>query len=299
MIKLITHNDLDGVGCYIIANYILHEQIDANYCNYKNVNDVVLETLEKHDKYEKIFITDISVNEEVANKLDKIKDKVQLLDHHPTALFLNNYDWANVEIECSKGKTCGTQMLFDYLEKDYNNLSEPTLKYFIELVRRYDTWEWKDKYNDLDAKHLNDLMYIIGIEDFIIDMLTKIDEDIYLFDKLSLKLLEIKQKEIDRYVDEKDKTIMVKEILGYNAGIVFAENHISELGNRLNELHPELDFIIIINREIISYRTIKDNINLSEIAKVFGGGGHPKASGSQIDECCIDNYIKNIFNIKA
>ncbi|MDI0267862.1 DHHA1 domain-containing protein [Clostridioides difficile] len=299
MIKLITHNDLDGVGCYIIANYILHEQIEVNYCNYKNVNDVVLDTLEKHDKYEKVFITDISVNKEVAKKLDKIKDKIQLLDHHPTALFLNNYDWANVEIECSKSKTCGTQMLFDYLKRDYNNLSESTLKCFIELVRRYDTWEWKDKYNDLDAKHLNDLMYIIGIEDFIIDMLTKIDKNTDLFDKLSLKLLEIKQKEIDRYVDEKDKTIMVKEILGYNAGIVFAENHISELGNRLSELHPELDFIIIINREIISYRTIKDNINLSKIAKIFGGGGHPKTSGSQIDECCIDNYIKNIFNIKS
>lgn len=132
------------------------------------------------------------------------------------------------------------------------------------------------------------------------DMLTKIDSDeMCLFDKLSLKLLEIKQKEIDRYVEKKDENIMVKEILGYNAGIVFAENHISELGNKLSELHPELDFIVIINREIISYRTIKDNINLSEIAKVFGGGGNPKASGSQIDESCIDNYIKDIFNIKS
>ncbi|MDW0050205.1 hypothetical protein RHK18_19410 [Clostridioides difficile] len=45
MIKLITHNDLDGVGCCIIAKYILREQIDVNYCNYKNINDVVLDTL--------------------------------------------------------------------------------------------------------------------------------------------------------------------------------------------------------------------------------------------------------------
>ncbi|ENY8365389.1 TPA: DHH family phosphoesterase [Clostridioides difficile] len=300
MIKLITHNDLDGVGCCIIAKYILREQIDVNYCNYKNINDVVLDTLKNHDKYEQILITDISVNEDVAKKLDRIKNKVQLLDHHPTALFLNNYDWANVEIECNKGKTCGTQMLFNYLQRCYDDTSESTLKYFIELVRRYDTWEWKDKYNDLDAKYLNDLMYIMGIEDFIMDMLTKIDSDeMCLFDKLSLKLLEIKQKEIDRYVEKKDENIMVKEILGYNAGIVFAENHISELGNKLSELHPELDFIVIINREIISYRTIKDNINLSEIAKVFGGGGNPKASGSQIDESCIDNYIKDIFNIKS
>ncbi|MDW0050206.1 hypothetical protein RHK18_19415 [Clostridioides difficile] len=97
-------------------------------------------------------------------------------------------------------------MLFNYLQRCYDDTSESTLKYFIELVRRYDTWEWKDKYNDLDAKYLNDLMYIMGIEDFIMDMLTKIDSDeMCLFDKLSLKLLEIKQKEIDRYVEKKMK----------------------------------------------------------------------------------------------
>lgn len=296
MIKLITHNDLDGVGCYIIAKYLMQEEINVSYCSYKNVNDVVLEVIENHEQYDEILITDIYVNEDVAEKLNKIKNKIRLLDHHHTSLFLNKYDWADVEMECQQGKTCGTKMLFDYLKSSCHDYVGCIAKLFVELVRRYDTWEWNDKYNDESPKKLNDLMYIMGREDFIKDILSKINAGVFLFDKLNLKLLELKQREIDSYILKKDKDLIIKDILGYNAGIVFAESHISELGNKLSELHPELDFIAMINQETVSYRTIKEDVNLGEVAKHFGGGGHPKASGSQISAYCVDRFIEDIFN---
>lgn len=298
MIKLITHNDLDGVGCYVVAKYFLDAEIDVSYCDYKNVNEIVLDVIKTHEQYDEILITDISVNEEVAEKLNNLEDKVKLLDHHPTALFLNKYTWAKVEIECDKGKTCGTQMLFDDLKSVSNDYIKCIPKLFVELVRRYDTWEWKDKYNDEKPRKLNDLMYIVGKEYFIEDMLSKINTGVDIFDKFSLKLLELRQKEVDRYIEKKDDNLIIKDILGYNVGIVFADNFISELGDKLSELHPELDFIAMINQETISYRTTKDNVNLSEIAKHFGGGGHPKASGSQMDKRCVDDFIEDIFNIK-
>lgn len=295
MIKLITHTDLDGIGCYVVAKYFLTKEIDVSYCDYKNVNEVVNDIMEKHEDYEEILITDISVNEEVAEKLDKIKNKVKLLDHHPTALFLNKYDWANVEIECDKGKTCGTKMLFDYFKKDNINSS---ICYFVELVRKYDTWEWKNKYNDEIPKQLNDLMYMLGRKEFVEDMIYKTNSNEVLFDNLYCKLLELKQREIDNYIKQKDKKLLIKNILGYNAGVVFAESHLSELGNKLSELHPELDFIAMINQETISYRTVKEDVNLSEVAKCFGGGGHPKASGSQVNAYCLDKFIEDLFKIR-
>lgn len=79
---------------------------------------------------------------------------------------------------------------------------------------------------------------------------------------------------------------------------MFAESYLSELGNRLSELHPELDFIAMVNQETISYRTVKEDVNLSEIAKCFGGGGHPKASGSQVSAYCVDKFIEDIFKIR-
>lgn len=293
MIKLITHNDLDGVGCYIVAKYFLEEEIDVSYCSYKNINEITSQVIDNEEKYSQIIITDISVNEYISEKLNQLRRcKVVLLDHHPTALFLNKYEWAKVEIECDKGKTCGTKLLFDQLKVGNEN---PAICYFVELVRKYDTWEWKDKYNDEIPKQLNDLMYMIGREEFIKDMVYKTKSNEVLFDNLYCKLLDLRQNEIDRYIEKKEKNIVVKNILGYKAGIVFADNFISELGNKLSGLHPELDFIAMINQETISYRTIKEDVNLSEIAKVFGGGGHPKASGSQISENNINNFIDMLF----
>ena len=38
----------------------------------------------------------------------------------------------------------------------------------------------------------------------------------------------------------------------------------------------------MVNQKSISYRTTKEDIDLSEIAKHFGGGGHPKAAGAEL-----------------
>lgn len=293
MIKLITHTDLDGVGCHVVASYFLKNYIDVSYCDYSNVNKKVLEVLTNHEEYSKIFITDISVDEEVAEKLDKIKYKIILLDHHPTALYLNKYNWAKIELKCECGKTCGTRMLFEYFMPDYFNSS---INDFVELVRRYDTWEWKDKYNDNRPKQLNDLLDIIGREEFVEDMIFRTYNNEVLFSNIYYKILEFRQNEINMYVEDKNKNIIVQDILGHKAGVVFAERFISELGNKLSEKHPELDFIVIIDNNKISYRTVKDDVDLSQIAKHFGGGGHPKASGSQIRNDVIYDYIKKLFN---
>lgn len=299
MIKLITHNDLDGIGCYVVAKYFIEEEIDVSYCSYKNVNEVALETIKNIDKYSKVFITDISVTEEVAKELDKFKDKVRLFDHHPTALFLDDYYvWALVKTDGISGKTCGTELFFNYLKAGEFNISEVVLEVFVDMVRRYDTWEWKEL-NDLQSKQLNDLMYIVGKEEFAEDMIYKTRHNYKLFGEVDKRILELRQNEIDRYVEKKDKNIIEVDVLGYKAGVVIADNFVSELGNKLSERHPELDFIAIVNQETVSYRTVKDDVNLSEVAKVFGGGGHPKASGSQIDNDTIKNFVNELFDPKV
>lgn len=96
---------------------------------------------------------------------------------------------------------------------------------------------------------------------------------------------------------EKNKDLFITSVMGYKAGIVFAESHQSELGNRLSTMNPELDFIAMITQRGISYRTIKDNVNVSEITKHFGVGCHPKTSGCPIPNGCLESFIENIFKI--
>ena len=162
----------------------------------------------------------------------------------------------------------------------------------------YDTWEWKEK-NALKSKQLNDLLYIYQRDLFIKKIYSKLILKKPIFDAETKLLLDIRQNEIDEYINKKSK-ILIETVIGeYNVGVIFADNFISELGNKLCEMNPELDFIAIVGQKAISYRTVKDNIDLSKFAKKYGGGGHTKASGSPVDKDTIISFINNIFGTKG
>lgn len=303
MVKLFTHTDLDGVGCAILAHLAFNFEIDIEYCDYANINEKVMNYLNTNDGSSYIYITDISVNKEVAELLDK-RGGVHLLDHHPTALGLNKYSWCKVMVEDLSGvKTSGIKMFYHWLcingcfvDELENNQA---LNRFAELVRNYDTWRWStlgDK--GLICKQVNDLLYLYGRERFIRWCLSEIHDEVfprlYAADELVLKL---KQQEIDEYIKEKDEQLFTSPMCGMNCGFVFAERYFSELGNRLCELHPEIDFVAMIDMSgAVSYRTVKGNVDLGEdVAKLFGGGGHPKAAGSQFSQDVIMKTIESIF----
>lgn len=136
-------------------------------------------------------------------------------------------------------------------------------------------------------------------EDFFTDITNSFKNKTHIFSAEDLIILKYRQKEIDRYIEKKNKQLEVTEILGYKAGVVLADNYLSELGNCLSKLNPELDFIAMVNQKSISYRTTKDDIDLSKIAKHFGGGGHPKASGSRVSERQIDDFMNILFHNRS
>ena len=301
MIKLFTHTDLDGVSCEILGKIAFEEDINVVRCNYGDIDAKVEEFINSAEEYDKLFITDISVNKEIADKLLSISDKVILLDHHKTALWLNEYPFALVQVEDeSIGKMCGAYLFYEYLKKNHKEFDDtPALKLFIDYVRMYDTWEWKEKYDNIIPKRLNDLMYIDGPNEFIDKMVYRLGNNLFIFDDTDLMKLQIEQTYINSYIAQKNETLMVNDDLfpEYTVGITFADKYISELGNKLCELHPELDFVVLINMSTltVSYRTVKNDLDLSDIAKGFGGGGHPKASGSRFDASIVNDMLNNIF----
>lgn len=310
MIKLFTHTDLDGVGCAVLAKiaYADIEDIDIEYCNYDEINDKVnnffINTeLEIEDM---CHITDISITNEIARNINDNSSQFYLLDHHSTALELNKYDWCSVKIEdeYTKLKTCGTEMYYNWLvDNGHLDCRDGQIREFVSIVRDYDTWRWSTiGTNGIICKQINDLLYLYGREKFIDWCISRIeDKKLPLLSESDKLLLEIKQKEIDDYIDKKDKSIYPGYLCGYTCGFVFAERFFSELGNKLCLRHPDLDFIAMIDIDgTISYRTIKDDIDLgNDIAKLFGGGGHFKAAGSQFsNNIIISDVLDNIFNKK-
>lgn len=306
--KLFSHTDLDGYGCNILFESMLsnHVEYDCENLNYDSINERIKEFIanSEYKEYDKIFITDISVNEEVSQRITELyhneKVNFQLIDHHPTASWLNIYDWC--EVTCGT-KESGASLLLDYI---INNENDVTFAFkdiykicyvaqLVEMIRLYDTWEWKEQNNDIPKK-LNDLFYLLGAKKFM----KTLEENNYNVDetlKANKDIMEVEQNKIERYIDSKNKTIIPATIKNYKIGVVFAEQYISELGNRLSEMNPIYDLIAIISDNSISYRTVKEDIDCGAFAKLFGGGGHPKAAGSQITDENKQLYINKLFNI--
>lgn len=312
-LKLFTHNDLDGVANIILAKqlikYGIYDELDYEICNYKDINEKVLKYLETPTDNTDLIITDISVNEEVAEILDKKNIKKQLFDHHATALNLNKYSWCKVEtirkdsvsIDNPDGfKISATNIFFNTIVQPqlilkWNREQAFAITEFVFLVDEYDTWAWESN-ETIEAKRLNDLLYIKGIEKFIENITEKINKGLELFDENDNTLLDRKQMLIDYYILKKEKEMITIDIENLKTGVVCAEEYISELASQILKRKEDLDIMIIINGNQISFRTRKDNINVSKLAQKYGGGGHFKASGCTFTDEMKKRAFNSIFN---
>lgn len=305
MYQLFSHNDLDGVGCGIVAKLAFGDQISVRYLPVGALDNQVVYYLEKEraegSKENALFITDLSVNEANEKDIEEFVHqggKVTLIDHHKTATHLNQYEWGHVTVQYENGRlSCATSLLYDYLIKQNQLERTHALDEFVELVRQYDTWEW-DANNNMKAKQLNDLFFLTSIDEFEERMINRLlTSSHFQFSEFEEKLLTIEKDKMERYIKRKNREIVQVYLEPYYAGIVHAESYHSELGNALGKEHEHLDYIAILNlgSRKISFRTVHDRVDVAAIASEFGGGGHAKASGSQLTEKVFETYVKPAF----
>ncbi|MBT2689472.1 oligoribonuclease [Bacillus sp. ISL-47] len=303
MYRLYTHNDLDGVGCGIVAKIAFGKDVEIRYNSVMGLDHQIEKLFEQEKKLKDdfLFITDLSVNEENTIRIDDLSKsggKVRLIDHHKTALHFNEYSWGRVKVNYEDGRlTAATSLLYEYLLEHELIKQSPALDEFVELVRQYDTWEW-DQNENIKAKNLNDLFFMVSIDEFEEKMTERIlNAKHFDFDDFEQKLLEMEEEKIERYVRRKKREIIQTFIGDFCAGIVHAESYHSELGNELGKDNPHLDYIAILNLggKKISFRTIHDHVDVSAIAGQFGGGGHAKASGCSMGKEAFQLFVNDIF----
>lgn len=123
-------------------------------------------------------------------------------------------------------------------------------------------------------------------------------------------LLYIEDKKIKKYIEGKDIKVIDVNIKdkSYTICYCFAEQHLSELFEYMEEKYPSvyldknnnsgiIDFHIVITDQGISFRSRGNEcIDVSEIAKLYGGGGHPQAAGCAINKEAQLSYVKAILN---
>lgn len=304
MYKLLSHNDLDGVGCGILAKLAFGEEVKVRYNSVQGLDREVEWFFEHDDPNTSLFITDLSVNEKNEKRLQTFfleGGNIQLIDHHKTSLTYNEYEWGQVVVEDEEGKlTSATSLLYEYLVT--HNMLEPSeiIAEFVELVRQYDTWEW-EKNNNQKAQRLNALFFLVSIDEFEEAMIRRLStDDHFHFDDFETKILDMEESKIERYIRRKRRELVQTKINDYYAGVVYAESYHSELGNELGKEYPHLDYITILNigGKKMGFRTIHDHVDVSEVAAHFGGGGHAKASGCSLTEEGYKLFVEGTFHLE-
>lgn len=293
--------DLDGVTPIILLN-LLDEKFDYELFDIGELSLFIEEKIKSDyfDRFDKVFITDLGITKECAEKISnsKYKNRFFLFDHHESNYYLNDYEFAKVMEEVNGFKECGTTIFYNYLVNNYDNsiLTKPSVINFVELVRENDTWQFTEFKEE--AMNLNSLFNFYGRETYI-DTYTEFlrNNDKFYFNKTELTILKSLNREKEDYLEMMKDKVIFRNINGYSVGIVFAEKYRSQLGNYLANIYKDkIDIVCIINMtRSISFRGINEEKPVNKFAEIYGGGGHPLASGMPLTENIKDNIIDIIF----
>lgn len=310
-VLLLTHTDMDGAGPAVILSILFGGRVDVIHCSNAEMSRIIREKAtdpETAEKYDIILVADISCTEEDAEIIDRHKVvDVVLLDHHATALGLNRFRWACVRPELIPGSfrdtvlygteakpvhSSGTSLVYDYIEYCglADRLPNPELaKYLVFLIAGYDTWDWVNVFGkDQRFRDLQTLFMQYGIEKFetaFAERLSDLAAEA-LFNDTDRLLLRIAESKRKHFLEE-----VVRNRI-HTGNIRIGERYYSLAYCTVSENMPDVFEYMRANYDVdicmidfgtgVSMRTDKSDVNIAEIVKRVGGGGHPGAGGVRI-----------------
>jgi len=303
-VLLFTHkNDIDGMGNAILSR-LAFDNVDYVLCETFDLHEKVSNYIntEKIYEYDKIFITDLCLDEELLSLINsdiKLKNKFQIIDHHKTYdnEKYTKYPFVRIKLRNDKGLCCGTSLFYEYLI-DNNLLTKSNIiDEFVELTRQHDTWEWKNIYNNEKARELAILFDALGIEGYINFIYDKLKtENKFKFNNIETILINNKKIVINDAIEGYLQKMYYREILGMKAAIIFINYEFrNEFAEYLRENKYDIDFVMMISldRGVVAYRSVNKNVSVRKVAEYFNGKGHDAAATNPI----TSEHKEKILNI--
>ena len=274
----ITHNDLDGIGCAILMEKVFPD-VKTFTIDYRELPEVLPRVLEKA-KMSPVYITDIALTEELAKLCDD-HGKVQHVDHHISSKKVSDkYPWSLFDVN-----NCATYLLWKMLSQ-YANLED--YKEFVELVDNYDTWGHGTQPTE-KAKDLNRLLKMLGPDVFAQRFKHKSSVK---FNDVEEAIINVDKHMEERYLQEAiTYTQAMRDKDGNIFLLVAAEQYTSSLGNYLLHQFEEAEYVVILDmlHDKASLRS-KGKVNVADLAKACGGGGHAKAAGFLMNDTAVKAF---------
>ena len=158
---------------------------------------------------------------------------------------------------------------------------------FIQYIEDRDLWKWEHPY----SKEFSAAFDMVPFE---FEEYSKFEDDSVFDDAVKRgSFILAYSKTVVKKVCERAQP---RKMLGHDVLVVNSPHWMSEIGAKLA---PECGFAVIwywdhVDRMTkVSLRSFHDTVDVSEVAKKFGGGGHKKASGFTLDE---GQHIEEIFD---
>jgi oligoribonuclease NrnB/cAMP/cGMP phosphodiesterase (DHH superfamily) len=227
-----------------------------------------------------VAILDFSYDNVTIKGMIEEADDLIVIDHHKSAM-VELHDISNTIFDMNHS---GTILSWNFFHRG----KEPPK--FLLYIEDRDLWKWELPYSKEFAASFD--MIPFEFEEFL-----KFEDDSVFDDAVKRgSYILAYSKTVVKKVCEKAKP---RKYDGHDVLVVNSSHWMSEIGARLS---PDCDFAVIWfydheERNIkVSLRAFHDHVDVSEIAKRFGGGGHKKAAGFTLPgETILDDLFDRII----
>ena len=243
-----TYFDEMDQGCEFIA---AHYDNDAPDVSGKNV-----------------YIVDFSYPRDVLVAMNESANKLVVLDHHKSAqAALDGLDFCIFDMARS-----GAVMAWNYFHPSKE------LPKLLAHIQDRDLWTWKLK----GSREIAAALKTMGMD--FEAWANYLNND-------NLDVLVLFGGAIVKYQDScvekaaRENPMPMANIAGHRVPCINTTHLISEIGNEISKGHPfAAMYFETADQRVYSLRSSEDGIDVSEVAKLFGGGGHFHAAGFSVDK---------------
>ena len=214
-------------------------------------------------KNKNVIIVDFSYKREDLLVMNQQAKSLIVIDHHKTAQgALTGLDYCIFDMDKS-----GAVLTWEYL---YPDKEMPLL---FSYIQDRDLWQWKMPDSREVSAALRSYQPFFNIwRDFLEDAA------IGLLIEEGKAILRYQQQQIEMVLSREPSFV---EIGGHTVPCINSTHLISEIGNELAQNHPfaACYFDTTDGKRVFSLRSTDEGVDVSQIAKQYGGGGHRNAAG--------------------
>lgn len=248
-------NCTDGFGSAYAAWKLLGNRAEYYACSHGNQPPDVTG--------KNVVILDFSFNNKTTKEMIEKAENLLVIDHHKSAM-VELHDISNTIFDMNKS---GATLAWEWF---HPGKEAPK---FIQYITDRDLWKWELPY----SKEFSAAFDMVPFE---FEEFEKFEDDSVFDDavKRGSYILAYSKTVIKKVCDK----AVNKKIDGHHVMVVNSSHWISEIGAKLA---PDCDFALIwyydhdVSVIKVSLRAFHDHVDVSEISKKYGGGGHKKAAG--------------------